>query len=422
MQTIKMRSKNQTELLSEIRSLTQYGRIVPYDFCGDTKLFINDARLTNWMLSNTEKRANAFTPVIEKVTGQGLLTNRDLELWKNRRLTIQRLLAPSNISQYEKRLIQRTQLVYKDWNQGQRVGMKEVVNDLTLDNLASAVIGGDFGDFRNNIKTTLALMVESMDDAVSKIVNEEKLEKLDHFVSLLESYVATISEQKSESPSEKEYIIDALLRAKKTSKKEFVDPWVRDEIITLMMAGFDTTSFLIGIAIFHVSQNQEIKDRLTAEVREAEKNPQNSFIESTPYLRMITSEALRMYPSAPFIGRFAHESKEIDGFVIEKDTDMMMSPWVTQMDEEYFPDPFVFNPERFSPDNRENIVKGSYFPFSMGPRICPGNHFAMQEAAIAIGLICAHVDFEYELEQPKIDCPVTLRFADPLFAKVVKIE
>jgi cytochrome P450 len=256
MQTIKMRSKNQTELLSEIRSLTQYGRIVPYDFCGDTKLFINDARLTNWMLSNTEKRANAFTPVIEKVTGQGLLTNRDLELWKNRRLTIQRLLAPSNISQYEKRLIQRTQLVYKDWNQGQRVGMKEVVNDLTLDNLASAVIGGDFGDFRNNIKTTLALMVESMDDAVSKIVNEEKLEKLDHFVSLLESYVATISEQKSESPSEKEYIIDALLRAKKTSKNEFVDPWVRDEIITLMMAGFDTTSFLIGIAIFHVSQNQ----------------------------------------------------------------------------------------------------------------------------------------------------------------------
>jgi cytochrome P450 len=92
------------------------------------------------------------------------------------------------------------------------------------------------------------------------------------------------------------------------------------------------------------------------------------------------------------------------------------------MDEEYFPDPFVFNPERFSPDNRENIVKGSYFPFSMGPRICPGNHFAMQEAAIAIGLICAHVDFEYELEQPKIDCPVTLRFADPLFAKVAKIE
>ena len=102
MKTIKMQSKNQTELLSEIRSLTQYGRIVPYDFCGDTKLFINDARLTNWMLSNTEKRVNAFTHVIEKVTGQGLLTNRDIELWKDRRLTIQRLLAPSNISQYEK--------------------------------------------------------------------------------------------------------------------------------------------------------------------------------------------------------------------------------------------------------------------------------------------------------------------------------
>jgi cytochrome P450 len=167
------------------------------------------------------------------------------------------------------------------------------------------------------------------------------------------------------------------------------DEQLRDEAMTIFLAGHETTANALTWTWYLLSQHPEIEARFHAEVDEALKGalPTAEDFPRLRYTEMVLAEAIRLYPPAWVIGRRALCDHQIDGHKIPARSILLISPYVTHHDARFFPDPFRFDPERWTPEARESRPKFSYFPFGGGPRVCIGESFAWMEGALVLATI-----------------------------------
>lgn len=149
------------------------------------------------------------------------------------------------------------------------------------------------------------------------------------------------------------------------------------QAVTFFTAGYETTGNLISFTLYELSLHAEIQERLRAEIHETlETHGDVTYeaVQGMKYLNMVVSETLRKYPFGPFLNRYCDEDYVIEetGLTVEKGISVIVPIWGLHHDPKYFPDPDVFDPERFSDENRPNIVPCSYLPFGEGPRNCIG--------------------------------------------------
>jgi cytochrome P450 len=148
------------------------------------------------------------------------------------------------------------------------------------------------------------------------------------------------------------------------------DQAVRDEAMTLFLAGHETTALATAWACFLLSRNPSHFRRLREE--------------GEPYALRVMKEALRIYPPAHIIGRSALRDTRIGDFAIRKGEVVLVSPWLIHRNPKYFADPLVFDPDRFLPEREASIPRFAYFPFGGGRRVCIGNQFALMEGKIIL--------------------------------------
>jgi cytochrome P450 len=162
------------------------------------------------------------------------------------------------------------------------------------------------------------------------------------------------------------------------------DRQIRDEIVTMFVAGLDTTADAMTWLWLALHDHPEIDRRLRAEIRDAlgDRRPVFADLERLPYTRMVLQETMRVYPSVWMFPRAASEDTVIGGQRIPAGSPVILSPYVTHRDPAFWPDPDRFDPERFSPERAAGRPRGAYFPFGGGPRICLGAAFAMMEAQL----------------------------------------
>jgi cytochrome P450 len=167
------------------------------------------------------------------------------------------------------------------------------------------------------------------------------------------------------------------------------DEQLRDEAMTIFLAGHETTANALTWTWYLLSQHPEIEARLHAEVDEVLKGalPTAEDFPRLRYTEMVFAEAMRLYPPAWVIGRRALGDYQINGYKIPARSILLMSQYVTHHDARFFPDPFRFDPERWTPEARESRQKFSYFPFGGGPRVCIGESFAWMEGALVLATI-----------------------------------
>lgn len=164
------------------------------------------------------------------------------------------------------------------------------------------------------------------------------------------------------------------------------DTQVRDEALTIFLAGHETTANALSWCFYLLSQYPGVADRLQAELREVlgERMPT---VEDLPRLRfaeMVLAEALRLYPPAWILGRRALGPFSVGGYRFPANTIALMSQWVMHHDPRYYPDPYRFDPARWTPEARTERPKFAYFPFGGGPRICIGEQFAWMEGTLLL--------------------------------------
>lgn len=187
---------------------------------------------------------------------------------------------------------------------------------------------------------------------------------------------------------------------------------MRDEVVTLFVAGHETTAVAMSWILYLLAQHPEVAKKIRDEAEQVagERPLRSEDVHQLKYTRWVVDEGLRLYPPAWVIGRKPLEDIELDGFLIPKGANILMVTYVIHRDPEYWDEPDQFIPERFSPENESGREKYCYFPFGGGPRLCIGYQFALYEMQILLATLARKYSFALAPGfQPVMDPLITLR-------------
>jgi cytochrome P450 len=172
---------------------------------------------------------------------------------------------------------------------------------------------------------------------------------------------------------------------------------VRDELLTLFLAGHETTSNALTWTFYLLSKHPEVEQKLSAELSRVLGGRLPSFedLESLPYTEQVLKEAMRLYPPAYMVARRAIEDTRIGGYPVAKGSDVVLWIYLTHRHPDIYREPLVFRPERFSKEEEAKLPRLSYLPFGAGPRTCIGKHFAMVEGRLMLAIFARRFRFDF---------------------------
>jgi cytochrome P450 len=192
-------------------------------------------------------------------------------------------------------------------------------------------------------------------------------------------------------PAERGDLLSLLLSARDDEGDggAMTDEQLRDEALTLFLAGHETTANALAWTWHLLGHSPEAESRLHAELADVlgGRTPAPDDVPRLPYARAVLAESMRLFPPAWAIGREPLEDFEIGGYTVRAGTVVLMSPWVTHRDPRFFPDPDRFLPGRWTPEMEAGLHRYAYFPFGGGPRKCIGEHFAWLEATLVLATL-----------------------------------
>jgi cytochrome P450 len=189
-------------------------------------------------------------------------------------------------------------------------------------------------------------------------------------------------------------LLSMLVDAKDVDGSSMSDAQLRDEALTLLLAGYETTANALSWAVHLLVTHPNHLETATREARMV-LSGDGCGLEDMPkltFIKQVWMETLRLYPSAWSIGRTATEDVQLGEYALPHHQNIILSQYVTHRDPQYFPDPETFKPERWAGDLEKTLPDYAYFPFSAGPRVCIGNMFAEMEGLILLSTVLKHVD------------------------------
>jgi cytochrome P450 len=277
------------------------------------------------------------------------------------------------------------------------------MSSLTLDVVAKALFGSKVAHDSKFVGTEIATVMERfMSQAALSFLLPEgaplpKGPRLLRSRRRLNRIIQSIISDRRAHPIESSDLLQTLLAAQDEHGARMTDDQLRDEIMTLFMAGHETTANALCWTWYLLAQNPEAKQKLHAELDGILQGapPSLADLPRLPFTEMVVKESMRLYPPAWGIGRRAIQDFELNGYRIPAGTNVFLMQWLTHRDERFFPDPERFEPERWRDDPIRcgKLPRFAYFPFGGGPRVCIGAGFAMMEAVLLLATIAQRYSF-----------------------------
>jgi cytochrome P450 len=206
-------------------------------------------------------------------------------------------------------------------------------------------------------------------------------------------------------------LLSRLIHACDEDGTRMTDRQLRDEAMTLYLAGHETTALTLSWAWYLLALHPHVEERLADEWSKvlAGRAPTAADLPRLTYTEHVITEAMRVRPPVYLIGREAVDDRELGGYRVRRGTTIFLSQWVTHRDGRFYDDPLEFRPERWEGGLAQRLPKYAYFPFGGGPRVCIGNGFAMMEAVLLLATFGQHYRFTLEPEPPvTFDLGITL--------------
>ena len=328
-----------------------------------------------------------------RLLGNGLLTSEDEFHLRQRRL-VQPAFHRQRIMAYAATMADYADRASLRWHDGETLNMHTEMMRLTLGIVGRTLFDADVESEAAEIGTALTHSFESFN--VAMLPFTELLEKLplpavrrfNAARDTLDRVIYRMIEERRASGVDRGDLLSMLLLATDTEGDGtgMSDAQLRDEALTLFLAGHETTANALTWTWYLLSQNPDAEARLHEEVDRVigDRSPRYEDIPSLPYARMVFAESMRLYPPAWAIGRRALQSFEARAYTIPRRSVIIMSQFIMHRDERFFPDPERFDPERWTPDAQAARPKFSYFPFGGGARVCIGEQFAWMEGILLI--------------------------------------
>jgi cytochrome P450 len=331
-----------------------------------------------------------------RILGEGLLTSDGL-LWKQQRKLIQpafrhdRLAAAYGdvISAYAERMV-------NSFEDGEVRSIDEDMGRLTLAVVVKALFGeelsrdaGEIGELLLAVTDAASARLNAALRLPSWMPTRRNLRE-GRAAARLFQIIRVLIRTRRQSAGQREDLLSVLLSAADADTGERTsDRQLRDEMMTLFLAGQDTTAHALTWTWYLLARHPEVEARLLEELRQvlASRPPRATDLPELPYTDMIVREAMRLFPPGPVFARQPVEDVTIGGWAIPKGSLIVVSAYALHRDPRFFPEPEQFNPDRFAPGWEERISRFAYLPFGGGPRVCIGNGFAMMEARLVLATV-----------------------------------
>jgi len=213
-------------------------------------------------------------------------------------------------------------------------------------------------------------------------------------VAVLDARVARMIADRRKDTATHRDLLSLLLDARDDDGAAMSDRQVRDEVLTLFVAGHETTATALAWAVMLLCQNPEAYARVRAEVDAIGRLPTMDDLGRLSYCLRVFKESMRLYPPVYLFGRVTITPVDIGDFHFRKGTVVLVSPYALHRREKLWPEPERFDPDRFLPEAEARRHKSAFIPFSAGPRTCIGNHFALMEGPLVLATLFHHADFE----------------------------
>jgi cytochrome P450 len=238
----------------------------------------------------------------------------------------------------------------------------------------------------------------------------------------LDAIVNAIIEQRRRSGETHDDLLDLLIAARDDDTGAVMDDrQLRDEVLTLMIAGHETTASALSWTWALVSRHPEVERELHRELDRVlgGRTPTTDDLEALTYTRQVIEESMRLYPPAWLTSRNAVHDDQVGGHRIPEGSTVFLSPYLTHRHPDFWEDPDEFRPERFGSEASATREKFAYFPFGGGPRLCIGNTFAMTESILAVATLASRYTLRLETDQmPEAEALITLRPRDGVRMRV----
>ena len=231
-------------------------------------------------------------------------------------------------------------------------------------------------------------------------------------VRRIDQLVTKIIRERRERGEDRGDLLSMLMLARDDDGQSMSEGQLRDEVITLLLAGHETTALALSWTWYLLAQHPDADAKLAAELRDVlgGRSPTVGDLPQLRFTEQVVTEAMRLYPPAWGFGREALADCEIGGYPIPAGTTIIISPWVSHRDPRYFERPTEFRPERWSGDFARQLPRFAYMPFGGGPRICIGNRFAMMEAVLILATVAQRFRLQWHGTRPVVPQPsITLR-------------
>jgi cytochrome P450 len=330
---------------------------------------------------------------LKSVLGNGLLTNEGAA-WQKQRKLVQPAFRHENTARYADVMVLATTKMLDAWKDGETRDIHQQMMALTLEIVAECLFGSDVSGHARGVEQALAVLMNQFDGMAGlAFLLPEKLPipstlKFKRCVAQLDKIIYPIIHERRQARRPSNDLLEMLLRSQDEEGDRMSDEQLRDEVMTLFLAGHETTANALSWTWYLLAQHPEIEARLFAEISAVlnGKLPTARDVSRLPYTEMVVKESMRLYPPAWAVGRQAVGEFELGGYKFPKGTNIAIMQWSTQRDARFFPDPERFDPERWSAETlrRNPLPRFAYFPFGGGPRVCVGAGFAMMEAILLL--------------------------------------
>jgi cytochrome P450 len=382
--------------LGLLERLARQGDVVRLRVPGADAFLLNHPDLVHAVLV-TEHRAFHKGPTIQAakmLLGESLLTSEEERHLRQRRL-IQPMFHHERIATYASAMVRRGEEAAGRWAEGVELDLHAEMARLTLAIVGETLFGADVDEERGATVTRALTDVLAMFDRVYSPVFRmlvrlptPTMRRYHRIERDLDRVVGDLIAGRRAAGAAGDDLLSLLLRARDEGAG-MNDEQVRDEALTLFLAGHETTANALAWAWWLLAQHPDVEARLHGELREAlgERVPGAEDLGRLCYAEAVLSESIRLRPPAWAIGRRAVRDVRIGDVDVPAGSIVVVSPWLLHHDPRWWPEPDVFRPERWTPDAKAARPRSAYLPFGGGPRVCVGEPFAWMEGVLLLSTI-----------------------------------
>ncbi|MEW9668320.1 cytochrome P450 [Ammoniphilus sp. 3BR4] len=369
---------------------------------------------------------------LKVAVGEGLLTSEG-EKHRRQRKMIQPHFSALQIGRYAAQMVEETAELTRQWTSGEERWIDRDMMALTLGIITKTMFGAEVSKDTERIRQDLDIVQRRVVERTRaifdflEIMQTKKNKELNQAIESLHQIINGILEQRrKKGESEKDDLLSALLSARDDEGNVLTEEELRDQVMTIFLAGHETTAHTLSWTWYLLPQHPEVEHKLSDELNEVLGGnvPTYDNVRQLRYLTQIVQESMRLYPAAWAIPRKAVKRVQIGKQRFEPGDIVLISQYVVHRDSRYFEHPDLFIPERFSQDLLKKIPPYAYFPFGGGPRVCVGNHFAIMEAVLILATIAQRYKLRLTADHPPIvpEPLITMRPKNGLKMQVIRNE